>query len=132
VGNLKRDEVDERRAFMRQLIADHPSYSARELNETFKKRYGNEMRNNMIYKIRREVQATAVAKPKRGYEPPKGFARRASTKLEAAYPVLVKFKPGDDQATAVEAAIAALREAGILNLRVQRGADGHWVLLQPA
>ena len=128
----KREDVANRREYMKTLILANPTMTGAKLNELFAKKYGDRLRINTVYDLKEEVGLDRRGKPKEPSQAPLGhIAARAPGEKLIAFPMMISIDPGDTAASFAQKLFSQLQDAGVVNLKIT-GSSPTWIVVEPS
>lgn len=133
---LKKDDIEQREAFVLALFQEEPGLSAAKANEKVKAKFGSQMRAQRVYELRKKAGTSAVSQAGRKGKAAKKVPGRKPRVVEAAREVAapIDFVPvviptgSAAESGVIQKALDYLRNAGALNLRVAHAAERYAVI----
>lgn len=137
---LKRTDVSIREGFVQKLFEANPTLSVAKANEQVKAKFGNMMRAQRMYAIRKTASKPAAVtagargraraktiKHSKKQRRPVTTGRRDGGPAEAPFPMLIRV--GTGEGAALKNALTVLRGHGLTNLAVDHDGDSYAVIV---
>ncbi len=139
--NLKRNEAERRREFMKEIILRNPKLSAAKLNEFARKEFGSMLRTSTIYQLKEELGFDRLgnlrvphqaqgAEPAAGDQVPVTRARNAGETTRGVFPLLISLATTERPVEMAEKLLKRLEDNGIVHLKIT-GSGASWIVVEP-